>query len=87
MAEPLAIFRRRRRVAATGMLVFGLCIVAALTARFFPPVSPWFFVALGIVLSAIGAWQYRCPFCNRFPEADIPTYHPEICNQCGERLR
>jgi hypothetical protein len=87
MVEPLITFRRRRQMASFGMLALGLCVVAALVVRFFPPLSPWFFVALGIVLAAVGAWQYRCPFCNHFPEADVPSYDPEACSHCGERLR
>jgi hypothetical protein len=47
MVEPLIIFRCRRRIASIGMLALGLCVVAALVARFFLPLSPWMFVALG----------------------------------------
>ena len=88
MVEPLLLFKRRRRVALLGALALGVLIVAALVARFFlPHYAPFVFVGLGAVLFGFGAWQYRCPFCGRVPEADIPLYYPETCCHCGQRLR
>ena len=87
MVKPLLVFRRRRWIALSGALGLGLLVVAALVARFFFPAAIPLFVGLGIALFVGGWLQYRCPFCGRFPEAEIPLFYPQTCCHCGEKLR
>jgi hypothetical protein len=89
--DPLAEFRIRRRIglwlgAALPALMLLIALLSSRVAHL-----PWW-VGAGCVLVAVvatiyAARQYRCPYCEKFPESDVPLFYPELCCNCNAKLR
>jgi hypothetical protein len=84
-------FRVRRLVGLWfGAAIPAALLLAALLGYKYGEFSGAVALALAAVASCSAYFayrQYRCPFCNREPEDDIPTYYPEACCRCGSKLR
>jgi hypothetical protein len=87
----LRAFRWRRRVGLwLGIFVPGCCFFIAVVNYRLGLLSSGMAlvdVALGLGLGAYCSSIYRCPFCGRCPEEDIPNFDPATCCKCGASLR
>ena len=89
--EASALFQVRRRIA----FLFGAVIPTALIIAFFiayklNAVSGsafYWLLPIVIVSCTTGAVYYKCPYCNHFPEEDVPNFNPATCDHCDAILR
>jgi len=91
MATQFAQFKHRRRIALwLGIVIPALLILAAIIG--ISTLSNYYmtaFIIVALLLGWVSTRQYRCPFCSGDPEEDqdVPTFYPQACAHCGERLR
>lgn len=91
LPEHLARFRARRNAALSAGIAFPATLLMGAAAGVHSGAlsEPFAFacVAIAAAGSIYAAWVYRCPKCEREPEAKIPMFHPQTCCKCGTRLR
>jgi len=90
MNDPLSRFRRRRFLALVGLLLPTFSVMFAFLNEkivFVSTASAWGVFGASVVLGVVAMASYRCPFCGRFPESEIPLFNPACCCECGAALR
>jgi hypothetical protein len=88
--DPLAQFQGRRRLALVALLLPTISLLFAfLNAKvgLVAAVLAWSLFGISVFLCALAIARYRCPFCGRFPEPEIPLFNPARCCECGAALR
>ena len=79
--DPLADFRIRRRIGLwLGAAFPGLMFLAALLSCRVVHL-PWWVgvgcVGLALISGIYAGRRYRCPYCGKQPEADLPSFYPK----------
>jgi hypothetical protein len=90
MSDSLARFQARRIAALVGLLLPASSLLFAFLnekVAFVSPALAWGLFGVSVLLCALALARYRCPFCGRSPEAEIPLFNPARCCECGAALR
>jgi hypothetical protein len=91
MPDQLARFRARRNAALSIGIAFPATLLMGAVSGFRTGTLSGVFAFVCVAMAAAGsfyaAWVYRCPNCEREPEAKIPMFRPHACAKCGTRLR
>ncbi|HTO14003.1 MAG TPA: hypothetical protein VMQ51_20685 [Candidatus Binatia bacterium] len=85
----IAAFQRRRWCALIGIVLPGTAVLFAFVNGTLHVVAAgvaWATVGVAVSIAAWALTRYRCPFCGRFPEIEIPLFNPRRCSHCGASL-